>query len=120
MTLACSHLDQVADVLPGSDGCEDCLRVDGRWGHLRICMSCGYVACCDSPNRHGPAQFHRTGDPIIQSFEPGEDWWYRYLDDIAASLGWRTVARSPMTPVRRRVTTSCRRASFTAEMRRRP
>jgi hypothetical protein len=51
-------------------------------------MSCGHVGCCDdSPNWHATAHFHRTGDPIIQSFEPGEDWWYCYLDDTAFSLG---------------------------------
>jgi uncharacterized UBP type Zn finger protein len=80
----CSHLDQVADVSPNSDGCEDCLRTGGRWVHLRMCMSCGHVGCCDdSPHRHASAHFAETQHPIVQSYEPGEDWWYCYLDEIA-------------------------------------
>ncbi|MDQ1710481.1 MAG: hypothetical protein QOG49_1866, partial [Frankiaceae bacterium] len=53
MSQSCTHLDQVADVVPSSAGCEDCLRIGGDWVHLRMCMSCGHVGCCDnSPNRH--------------------------------------------------------------------
>ena len=49
-----------------------------------MCMSCGHVGCCDnSPNRHATSHFHATSHPLIQSFEPGEDWWYCYLDDAA-------------------------------------
>jgi hypothetical protein len=84
MSESCSHLDQVADVSPSSDGCEDCLRMGGRWVHLRMCMSCGHVGCCDnSPNRHATAHFHAEDHPLIQSYEPGEEWWYCYLDDLA-------------------------------------
>ena len=60
MSEACSHLDEVADVAPSSEGCEECLRIGGQWVHLTTA-------------RH----------PIIQSYEPGEDWWFCYLDDIA-------------------------------------
>jgi len=82
--LACTHLDQVGDVTPSSNGCEDCLRIGAKWVHLRMCMVCGHVGCCDqSPNKHATAHFHEIGHPIIQSFEPGEDWWYCYLDDVA-------------------------------------
>ena len=64
-------------------GCEDCPRVGGWWVHLRVCMSCGHVGCCnDSPNRHATAHLRSTGHPVIQSYEPGEDWWYCYLDDL--------------------------------------
>ena len=84
MSETCSHLDEVADVAPSSEGCEDCLRIGGRWVHLRMCMSCGHVGCCDnSPHRHATAHFTAAHHLIIQSYEPGEDWWFCYLDDIA-------------------------------------
>ena len=84
MSTGCTHLDQVADVTPSSDGCEDCLRIGGQWVHLRVCMSCGHVGCCDnSPHRHATAHFQAKHHPIIQSYEPGEDWWFCYLDDVA-------------------------------------
>ena len=80
----CRHLDDVAEVAPNSDGCEDCLRIGGGWVHLRMCMSCGHVGCCDnSPNRHATAHFTAEHHPIIQSYEPGEDWWFCYVDDLA-------------------------------------
>ena len=83
MSENCTHLDEVADVRPSSPGCEDCLRIGDRWVHLRMCMSCGHVGCCDSsPNRHATAHFHGTAHPIVQSYEPGEDWWYCYRDDL--------------------------------------
>ncbi len=83
MTTTCDHLDEVGDVSPSSTGCEDCLRIGGRWVHLRMCMVCGHVGCCDqSPNRHATAHFHEVGHPLIQSYEPGEDWWYCYVDDL--------------------------------------
>ena len=79
----CTHTDQVADVTPSSEGCEDCLRIGGRWVHLRVCMSCGHVGCCDSsPNHHATSHFHATQHPIVQSYEPGEDWWFCYVDDV--------------------------------------
>jgi uncharacterized UBP type Zn finger protein len=82
--VACTHLDQVADVTPGAEGCEDCLRIGGTWVHLRLCMVCGHVGCCDnSPNRHASAHFREVGHPLVESFEPGEDWWYCYADDVA-------------------------------------
>jgi uncharacterized UBP type Zn finger protein len=83
MSENCTHLDQVRDVTPSSNGCEDCLRAGGWWVHLRVCMSCGHVGCCDdSPNRHATAHFRSTDHPVVQSYEPGEDWWYCYLDDL--------------------------------------
>ena len=87
MSPACAHLDQVADVSPSSEGCEDCLRIGGQWLHLRMCMSCGHVGCCDqSPHRHATAHFASEHHPIIQSYEPGEDWWYCYVDDLAFAI----------------------------------
>ncbi len=87
MSDTCTHLDQIADVTPSSQGCEDCLRIGGRWVHLRMCEICGHVGCCDnSPNRHATAHFHGTGHPIIQSYEPGEDWLWCYVDELAFEL----------------------------------
>ena len=83
MADVCTHLDQIQDVVPASTGCEDCLRIGGVWVHLRLCMMCGHVACCDnSPHRHATAHYHALGHPVVRSYEPGEDWWYCYLDDL--------------------------------------
>lgn len=82
--VGCGHLDGAADVSPSADGCEDCLWEGGRWVHLRLCMVCGHVGCCDSsPNRHASAHFASSGHPLIQSFEPGEDWWWCFVDEVA-------------------------------------
>ncbi len=77
----CSHLDQIRDVVPSADGCEECLKTGGWWVHLRLCLICGHVGCCDnSPNQHATKHFHATQHPIIRSFEPGEDWRWCYID----------------------------------------
>jgi len=79
----CTHLHTMREVTPSADGCEDCLRIGGRWVHLRMCLTCGHVGCCDSsPNRHATAHFHATQHPIVQSHEPGESWIYCYVDDV--------------------------------------
>ncbi len=83
---ACTHLDQVEVLeLPAQvDGCEDCLRMGGKWLHLRICLTCGHVGCCDdSPNRHATAHSRETSHPLIRSLEPGEDWCWCYADQLA-------------------------------------
>ena len=84
MTGPCAHFDTVVPVEPSSEGCEDCLRIGGRWVHLRMCMACGHVGCCDnSPNRHATAHWHANADhPIVRSYEPGEDWWWCYPEDL--------------------------------------
>lgn len=80
---ACSHWENAADVTPSSDGCEDCLKIGATWVNLRLCMSCGHVGCCDSsPNRHATAHFLSTSHPLIRSYEPGQDWWWCYLDEV--------------------------------------
>jgi hypothetical protein len=80
----CTHLEQVASVSPHADGCEDCLAIGASWVHLRVCMTCGRVGCCDSsPNRHASKHAAAIGHPIVQSFEPGEDWWWCYADQVA-------------------------------------
>ena len=79
----CSHLDQVRDVHPHTRGCEECLKTGDRWVHLRLCLSCGHVGCCDSsPNRHATKHFHKTQHPVIRSFEPGENWGWCYVDEV--------------------------------------
>lgn len=84
MAELCTHLDQAGDVTPSSDGCEDCLRTGDRWVHLRVCMTCGHAGCCDSsPNRHATAHRNDSGHVLIQSYEPGEDWWWCYTDEVA-------------------------------------
>jgi uncharacterized UBP type Zn finger protein len=84
-TATCTHLGQVADlgtITPSSEGCEDCLRMGGRWVHLRMCLTCGHVGCCDnSPNRHATKHFRQSHHPVIRSYEPGEEWGYCYPDD---------------------------------------
>lgn len=78
----CEHIDVVREVQPSANGCEDCLRTGDSWVHLRMCMSCGHVGCCDSsPNRHASAHWRSDRHPIVRSFEPGENWWWCYPDE---------------------------------------
>ena len=78
----CSHLDQIRNVTPSGTGCKECLEMGGRWVHLRICLSCGHVGCCDnSPNRHATKHYRSTHHPVITSGEVGETWAYCYPDD---------------------------------------
>ena len=83
MAIQCTHLDQVRRVDPRTpEGCEEWLESGDTWVHLRLCLSCGHVGCCDaSPNRHATKHHHETGHSIIQSFEPGEEWGWCYPDD---------------------------------------
>jgi uncharacterized UBP type Zn finger protein len=77
----CAHLSAIQDVVPSAQGCEDCLKVGARWVHLRLCLVCGHVGCCDSsPNKHATAHFHATSHPVIRSFERGETWGWCYVD----------------------------------------
>ena len=84
----CTHLDQVT--VPRPDrvaGCEECLKIGGRWVHLRVCRSCGKVGCCDSsPNRHASGHARDSGHPIVTSVQPAEDWSYCYVDDAMFEL----------------------------------
>jgi uncharacterized UBP type Zn finger protein len=83
-TPGCTHLESLREVRPHTTaGCEDCLRTGSRWVHLRLCLECGHVGCCDSsPNRHATKHFHATSHPLIRSFEPGEDWGWCYVDEV--------------------------------------
>ena len=80
---ACEHLSVIRNVEPSAEGCEDCLKIGSWWVHLRLCMSCGHVGCCDnSPNRHATKHYNSVKHPIIRSFEPEEIWGYCYPDDL--------------------------------------
>lgn len=87
MADTCGHLDTIHDVAPSDDGCHECLEQGGRWVHLRMCQQCGHVGCCDnSPAKHATAHWHGTRHPLIRSFEPGEDWFWCYEDDLGFLL----------------------------------
>ncbi|HEV2416112.1 MAG TPA: UBP-type zinc finger domain-containing protein [Candidatus Dormibacteraeota bacterium] len=67
------------------EGCEECLATGGRWVHLRLCLQCGHVGCCDnSPGKHATKHFHKTEHPVIASYEPGENWVWCYVDEVFA------------------------------------
>jgi hypothetical protein len=86
---ACTHLDhvRVTDLPEAVDGCAECLATGGLWLHLRICLECGQVGCCDdSPNRHATKHAAASGHPIIRSLEPGEDWSCCFVDEIAMRI----------------------------------
>jgi uncharacterized UBP type Zn finger protein len=85
MTTVCSHLETIKFTeLPARiEGCEECLKIGARWVHLRMCMECGKIGCCeDSPNRHASKHAHEVSHPIIRSAEPGEDWSWCYVDSV--------------------------------------
>jgi uncharacterized UBP type Zn finger protein len=100
---SCSHLSsvQVLDLPASVEGCEDCLREGGVWLHLRICLTCGHVGCCDSsPNRHASRHAEAEQHPIIRSLEPGEDWSFCFLDEVAMRLpDVRGETRIPPSPM---------------------
>ena len=98
MEPVCSHLDQIASVTPSSlEGCSECLASGGRWVHLRVCLICGQVGCCDSsPNRHASKHAAATGHPLVMSFEPGEEWVWCFADEQAMVLkGLGPLQRNP-------------------------
>jgi uncharacterized UBP type Zn finger protein len=91
----CGHvaaLERPAD--PRAAGCETCLRTGGRWVHLRECLACGHVGCCDSsPGQHATAHYHTSGHAVIGSLEPGETWGWCYADRVAFDLGYEPRSR---------------------------
>jgi len=85
MANTCTHIENADSNIRVNtpEGCEECLKTGDTWVHLRLCLECGHVGCCDnSKNKHATKHFHKTGHPVIKSFEPGEDWEYCYVDDI--------------------------------------
>src|SRR6185436_2066660 len=106
MPKRCTHLDQIKDVAPNTpDGCEECLASGSDWVHLRLCLTCGHVGCCDnSPNKHATKHHHATKHPVIRSYEPGEDWGWCYVDeayaDELAALAGEAAGRHYSAPRR--------------------
>ena len=78
----CSHLDSIKEAPPKSLGCEACLEIGSTWVHLRRCATCGHIGCCDgSPNKHASKHAATVEHPVVQSFEPGEEWFWCYVDE---------------------------------------
>ena len=80
----CAHLSApgAPDPTPSGDGCGECLAIGSGWVHLRLCLTCGNVGCCDSsPNQHASRHARAKRHPVIRSFEPGEAWRYCFADD---------------------------------------
>ena len=97
MADTCTHLDHIRPVESSGTGCVECLQLGMHWIHLRRCTECGHIGCCDnSQGKHATAHFHAIGHPIVQSFEPGEDWYWCYVDDLAFEL--EGEAPSPSHP----------------------
>jgi uncharacterized UBP type Zn finger protein len=83
MATQCTHLGAIRDVKTRTKGCEECLKVGDTWVHLRLCLVCGHVGCCDSSkNKHATKHFRGTGHPIMRSAQPGETWGWCYVDEV--------------------------------------
>jgi uncharacterized UBP type Zn finger protein len=85
----CTHLERIelTELPPHIEGCEECLKIGSPWVHLRMCLTCGKIGCCDSsPNRHARAHAAADGHPLVRSAEPGEDWDYCFVDDVMFQL----------------------------------
>jgi uncharacterized UBP type Zn finger protein len=92
----CPHFDQIRDVTPSADGCEDCLKLGDDWHGLRMCLTCGHVGCCDdSKNRHATKHFEQTHHPLIRSIERGESWAWCYVDKTYFDKMPRLPGRKP-------------------------
>ena len=101
MAASCTHLDHVhVTQLPGAvDGCEECLAEGEPWLHLRICLECGHVGCCDSsPNHHATKHFHATRHPVIEGYDPPEGWGWCYVDEVMLDLGDDTTPQRGPIP----------------------
>lgn len=84
MRTTCTHLDQIRFTSTETDVCEDCLKTGDDWVHLRLCLTCGHVGCCDSSkNKHATKHFRGTKHPLVRSIEPGENWVWCYVDEMA-------------------------------------
>lgn len=99
---ACTHLDTIVitDLPESIEGCEECLRAGGSWCHLRICLGCGHVGCCDSsPGRHATAHAKSSGHPIMRSVQPGEDWGWCYVDEVTMQIPFDREPAIPPSPL---------------------
>ena len=84
MAATCTHMDQVKLENTDKHVCEDCIKIGASWVHLRLCLICGHVGCCDSSqHKHATKHFKGTSHPIIRSIEPGERWLWCYVDQIS-------------------------------------
>jgi uncharacterized UBP type Zn finger protein len=88
MSGICVHIrDAQHEIDPRDTGCEECLATGDGWVHLRMCMTCGHVGCCDeSQNKHATAHFREHNHPVVRSFEPGENWWWCYEDEMGFEI----------------------------------
>ena len=85
MAAQCQYPDQIKTRHTKKKGCEDCLKMGDTWVHLRLCLTCGHVGCCDSSkNKHATRHFHATDHPLVRSIEPGESWVWCYADEVIA------------------------------------
>ena len=83
MATTCAHTGTIQAVEPSGPGCQECLVEGTRWVHLRMCTSCGHVACCDSsPQKHASAHHQQSDHPVVRSAEAGEDWRWCYVDEL--------------------------------------
>ena len=83
----CEHLKEAKDLQPAHHACEECVKMGDRWVHLRICLTCGHVGCCDSSkNKHSTKHFGSTHHPVIRSIEPGESWGWCFVDQTSYDL----------------------------------
>ena len=79
----CTHLDQIRIETTDKHACEECIKTGDTWVHLRLCLTCGHVGCCDSSkNKHATKHFQSSGHPLVRSIEPGEDWVWCYADEV--------------------------------------
>ena len=79
----CTHRDTIQVVTPSGEGCKECLEMGDTWVHLRLCLTCGHVGCCDnSKNKHATKHYVETQHPIVRSFQPGETWMWCYVDEL--------------------------------------
>ena len=85
--MQCKHLGQMKDVSPKTDGCEECLKLGQEWVHLRLCLECGHVGCCDSSiGKHATKHFPGTKHAIMRSIEPGETWGWCFVDQVMLDM----------------------------------
>jgi uncharacterized UBP type Zn finger protein len=81
MVRKCTHLNQIRITNTEVAVCEDCVKIGDSWVHLRMCLECGHVGCCDSSkNKHATKHFRSSHHPLVRSIEPGEAWVWCYVD----------------------------------------
>jgi hypothetical protein len=86
MADTCAHIDGLSGLKESKDYvCEECIKINSDWVHLRVCQACGVTLCCDdSPHKHMTKHFHKTKHPVVTSAEPGERWLWCYIDEVFA------------------------------------